>query len=161
MILITDSFGWHLQTYIRGDQIMKNVLIIMMHFKQLYEKYINSNNEEWGMKPLEISLIVFLTNHKEYNTARDFCKMLMIPKSNASNAIRSLLRKDLLSFETDPEDKKINRLFLTEKARPLAEKLIQKQNEFLDIIKGVFTEAEQAEIEEYVIRIDKEIRRHL
>ena len=100
-------------------------LLRVMHVKQLYETSFSEFGLNSGLTLLEMNIMLFLENHAEYNTARDLCNLCMIPKSNASNGIRLLERKGLLRIEFDTMNKKIHRLFLTEKAREFVEELKQ------------------------------------
>lgn len=133
------------------------ILIKVTHIKQLYEDYIYEDKDEIGLKPLEISLLLFLWNHKEQNTARDFCRLCMVPKSNASNGIRMLERKGMLRITTDKEDKKIRRLFITEKAERIARKIAEHQNEFLIEVFNIFTDEEKTLMTDMMNRLDMRV----
>ncbi len=129
-------------------------LIRTMHIKQLYDSYLAENGDELGLTLLEINIILFLANHTAYNTARDLCNMRMIPKSNASNGIRLLERKGMLRIEYDADNKKLHRLFLTEKADHAVAHLKAAQEEFMQELFGCLDEGEPEVLDRLFGKLD-------
>ncbi len=130
-------------------------LIRTMHLKQYYDTIFFESGKELNLTALEMNIILFLENHKEYNTARDLCRLRMIPKSNASNGIRLLERKGMLRIEYDPANKKIHRLFLTDKAHEATQRLKERQDEYLKQIFGVLTTEEIITLDSIFGKMDK------
>lgn len=96
-----------------------------MHFKELFQLVYAQYGEMHHLTETEIQILLFLRDDSVYNTARDICKMRGIAKSNVSNGIRMLERKGYVSIRIDEENRKIHRLSLTEKPRPIAAELWQ------------------------------------
>lgn len=138
-----------------GKKMAGKALIRTMHIKRLYDAYLIESGEQLGLSLLEINVLLFLKNHTAYNTARDLCNMRMIPKSNASNGIRLLERKGMLRIEYDAENKKLHRLFLTEKADDVVKVLKDKQEEFMKELFGVLTEGEAETLDRIFDKLDQ------
>lgn len=138
-----------------GTSMSGQTLIRTMHLKQYYDTVFFESGKELKLTNLEINIILFLENHKEYNTARDLCRLRMIPKSNASNGIRLLERKGMLRIEYDLANKKIHRLFLTEKAHEATELLKKRQEEYLRRILGVLSSEEKAALDTIFEKMDR------
>lgn len=137
-----------------GRMMAGQSLIRTMHIKRLYDSYLVESGEKLGLTLLEINIILFLANHTSYNTARDLCNMRMIPKSNASNGIRLLERKGMLRIEYDAENKKLHRLFLTEKANSAVEQVKAAQEEFMKELFGALDESETEELDRLFDKLD-------
>ncbi len=96
-----------------------------LHFKELYHLVYSEYGEMYHLTETEMEILLFLRDDSAYNTARDICMMRGIAKSNVSNGIRMLERKGYVSIRIDEENRKIHRLSLTEKSRPIAAELWQ------------------------------------
>lgn len=134
-----------------GRQMGGKSLIRTMHIKRMYDTYLAESGKDLGLTLLEVNIILFLENHKEFNTARDLCNMRMIPKSNASNGIRLLERKGMVRIEYDPDNKKLHRLFLTEKASTASKQLKETQDVFMAELFGML-DPEETEMMDRIFR---------
>lgn len=134
-----------------------------MHFKELFQLVYARYGEVHHLTETEMQILLFLRDDSVYNTARDICKMRGIAKSNVSNGIRMLERKGCLRIQIDEENKKIHRLFLTEKSRPIAEELWQLYEDCLERILDGITEEEVSAMQNFFEKCDvnvlKEINR--
>lgn len=63
-----------------------------------------------------LDVILFLANNPEYNTAKDLWEIRGIRSGNASVAIETLVRRGYLKREADAQDRRLQRLILTERA---------------------------------------------
>ena len=116
-----------------------------MHFKELYRLVFEPYGEMYHLTETEMEILLFLRDDSVYNTARDICKMRGIAKSNVSNGIRMLERKGYVSIRIDEENRKIHRLSLTEKSRPIAAELWQIYEECQErILDGITKEEVKA-----------------
>lgn len=87
-----------------------------------------------GINQTAFDVIMFLFNNPEYNTARDICEIRGIRSGIASVAVENLAQNGYLERKRDTEDRRIQRLILTEKARKVTEEGRAAQKEFFDIL---------------------------
>ena len=116
-----------------------------MHFRELFHLVYAQYGEMYHLTETEMEIILFLRDDSVYNTARDICKMRRIAKSNVSNGIRMLERKGYIRIQIDEINKKIHRLFLTEKSRSIADVLQQAYDDCMEkVLEGTTSEERDA-----------------
>ena len=105
-------------------------------------------------------MILFLANNPEYNTAKDLWEIRGIRSGNASVAIETLVRRGYLKREADAQDRRLQRLILTERANEAIAMGRQAQRVFGEQMMSGITEEElqlywkiSEQIRENVIRI--------
>ena len=132
-----------------------------MHFKELFHLVYARYGEMHHLTETEIQILLFLRDDSVYNTARDICKMRGIAKSNVSNGIRMRERKGYVSIRMDEKNKKIHRLALTEKSRPIAGELWQLYESCLaKILKGI-TEEEKDAVYNFFEKCDANVMKEI
>ena len=107
-----------------------------------------------------LDVILFLANNPEYNTAKDLWEIRGIRSGNASVSIETLVRRGYLKREADAQDRRLQRLILTERANEAIAMGRQAQYSFGEQMMGGITEEElqlywkiSEQIRENVIRI--------
>lgn len=107
-----------------------------------------------------LDVILFLANNPEYNTAKDLWEIRGIRSGNASVAIETLVKRGYLKREADAQDRRRQRLILTERAGAAIELGRQAQTTFGEQVTDGIAEEEMQlywkiseQIRENVIRI--------
>lgn len=108
----------------------------------VYEKYCQEVIKQWDLNCTSFQVIMFFANNPELNTARDLCQHWGMKTGIASVAIDQLTQAGLLERLRDPDDRRLQRLYLTERAEPLAEQGRAVQERYFLRIKGDMTEEE-------------------
>ena len=108
-----------------------------------------------------MEILLFLRDDSAYNTARDICMMRGIAKSNVSNGIRMLERKGYVRIQIDETNKKIHRLFLTEKSRTIADVLYKAQKDCMAKILDGISEEELTGTYRFFEKCDANIQKEL
>lgn len=80
-------------------------------------------------------------------------KLLHINKSNVTRAIQTLIKDGFLYKETDPEDKRISRIYPTEKAYQIRPLLVEKMQRWNDIIMSGLTDEEKEKLYELLKKV--------
>lgn len=93
--------------------------------------------------PVEATIISFLHNHPGRDTAAEIVELRMLSKSNVSQAVESLIQKELLLRRQDTEDRRKIHLSLTEKADPITREIEKVWKSFKNKIFRGFTEEEE------------------
>ena len=121
---------------------IRSFFSLMRKSNGVYEKYCQKVTRDWGLNATSFQVIMFFANNPEYNTARDLCQLRGMKTGIASVAIEPLTQGGRLERKTDPKDRRIQRLYQTEKAEPLGELGRAIQERFFNQIKGGLTEEE-------------------
>ena len=107
-----------------------------------------------------LDVILFLANNPEYNTAKDLWEIRGIRSGHASVAIETLVRRGSLKREADAQDRRLQRLILTERANEAIAMGRQAQRVFGEQMMSGITEKEMQlywkiseQIRENMIRI--------
>ncbi len=114
--------------------IANDLLTNMAQSRKLYSLMLSPLGEQYGLAQIEIHILLFLKNNPEFNTARDIEKYRGLAKSNISNALERLRRRQLLRVEKDPKNRRINRIYLEEEGDALARILRKRQEEFFAVL---------------------------
>lgn len=143
----------------RGE-LMVNVETMLSYFKQIRKFYANELNERLkgeNFSPNEISILILLSNNKTINTSSALRLVLGVSKGLISRSVDNLLKKNMIICIQDQDDKRIQRIKLTEQARPILEKI---KKEAQTINKEVLFDIDEKEIlqmEETILKILKRI----
>lgn len=120
-----------------------NILFITRGITKLYEQYLDGIRRENNLSQMEITIICFLHNNPQYDTARDIVEMRMLQKGNVSQGVESLIQKSLLCRTADASDRRKQHLALTEVALPILEKIEVQNKRLINEVFSGFSEEEQ------------------
>lgn len=121
---------------------IKSFFSLMRKSNRVYEKYCETVIRQWGLNSTSFQVIMFFADNPDFNTARDLCRLRDMKTGIASVAIEQLTRMELLERRTDQEDRRIQRLYLTEKAMPLVEAGREVRRRFFQQIQKSMTQEE-------------------
>lgn len=124
----------------------------------VYQRFCQNLIKEWDLNPTSFQVIMFLANNPKYNTARDVCRMRGIKTGIASVAVEQLIQMGYLERRTDPNDRRIQRLYVTDSAAELVERGREVQQEFAREVSCALTPEEFEQYmdltEKIMLRID-------
>lgn len=121
---------------------IKRFFFLMRRASTVFDKYHESLIKKWRLNNTSYEVLMFFADNPENNTARDLCRMLSMKTGIVSVAIEQLSGAGLLERRTDPDDRRIQRLYLTEKAMPIAEEGREIRKQFLERLKQAMSEEE-------------------
>ncbi len=114
-----------------------NILFITRGITKLYEQYLEDFRRTNKLSQVELTIISFLYNNPEMDTASDIVEMRMLQKGNVSQGVESLINRGLLRRNPDSNDRRRNHLSLTDDAIPLVEEIeLQNKRLFNHIFSG-------------------------
>ena len=113
---------------------------------RMYDGMLKPVCERYELTPIEATIISFLYNNAEKDTAADIAEFRMLSKSNISKAVESLIGKSLIKRRQDTADRRKIHLILTEKSAPITAEIDAVRQAFRKRIFEGFTEKE---IEEF------------
>ena len=119
--------------------MQRTVEAMLGYFNQIRQVYANELNKKVAQEkfsPNEMSVLILLSNNKTINTASQLKVILGDSKGQVSRSVEALAEKGLVDCRQDERDRRIQRIYLTERAQPLVVRMkseIEKINEaFLD-----------------------------
>lgn len=118
-------------------------LAMMKKSETVYQRFCQSVIREYDLNATSFQVIMFLANNPQYNTARDLCQMRGIKTGIASVAVEQLIQMGYLERKTDARDRRIQRLYVTDRADDLIRQGRQVQQEFAQTIADGLTQQEQ------------------
>lgn len=135
------------------DSELEETMLVSMHkHKKLYFKYLGQQFDKYDLSPNETLVLFFLKRNPKYNTAKDIMQYLEQTKGLISRSVESLSNKGYISTEVDMKDKRVVRLYITEKGQPFAEEIIRASADFTEMIaEGITNE----EMRQYAIVMNK------
>ena len=121
---------------------IKSFFALMRKSNMVYEKYFDALVRKWGLNSTSFQVLMFFADNPENNTARDMCRMRSMKTGIVSVAIEQLSAAGLLERRMDLNDRRIQRLYLTDKAQPLVEEGRALRVRFFERLKQGMTEEE-------------------
>ena len=128
---------------------------------KLQEKYLESVRDEFNLSRIEIIILTFLHNNPSYDSARDIVEFRMLQRGNVSAAVDTLEKKGYLTRYTDPDDKRIVHLKLTEQTDDIVRAIEEKQEALVSCIFAGFSEDEKKNFAAYNARLYQNVMSHL
>lgn len=102
--------------------------------KKVYEKMFHPALDELKLTQNEVDVLLFLSNNKPLDTAKDIAKYRAISKSLISKSVDSLISKDYLCPEVDEIDRRVIHLKIKSVAIPIVEKLHEIQKNYFALL---------------------------
>lgn len=134
---------------------------IFEHFyagKNLYEQMVMPVCKEYGLTYMEFTVLMFLVNNPQYDTAAQITKIRRLSKSHVSLSLRGLQAKGLVTGQYFPGNQKRLHLCVTETARPVVEQGKKAQKAFgAQLIRG-FAEEEVEQLQSFIDRIHENMK---
>ena len=121
---------------------IKEFFALMRKAGTVFEKYYESLLRKAGLNGTSYQVLMFFADNPENNTARDLCRMMSMKTGIVSVAIEQLASAGLVERRTDPGDRRIQRIFLTEQAAPVVKEGREIRRRFLDRLKQGMSEEE-------------------
>lgn len=129
---------------------------MLSYFNQIRRVYANELNLKFSTEnfsPNEISILILLSNNPSINTSSQLCTILGVSKGLISRSIDALIEKELVSCEKDASDKRIQRIFLTEKSSPVIQRLNREVTNINNEVLKDISKEELQQVETTVTKI--------
>lgn len=129
--------------------------------ENLYNRLIMPVYEKHGLAYMEFTILMFLANNPQYDTAAEIVRYRHLSKSHVSVSVHSLSKKGLISEEYRNNNRKTIHLSVTKNAEIIIRDGRKAQKEFGEILFEGFSETEKKLLSEYIERIDLNVRNSL
>ena len=132
------------------------VLVGFRNILKYYDSLCRRVCKQHGLSQTEFDVLAFLGNNPGLDTARDIVELRLLPKSNVSVAVESLIQRGLLC-RRDTTDRRRIHLSLTNSAPPLLEDVLSVMPRFTACALSGFTAEETRDFEQFYTRIAQNI----
>ena len=110
--------------------------------QNLYERTVMPVCREFGLTYMEFTVLMFLVNNPQYDTAAQIVKIRRLAKSHVSISVKGLQERGFVKGLYFPGNQKTLHLQVTEAADPIIEAGLAAQREFGTILARGFTPEE-------------------
>lgn len=114
--------------------------------QQYLEECIAPVCREYNINSTEMTVLLFVHNNPDKNTARDVIEYSRLAKANVSKAVEHLMRRGLLVRVRDAQDRRLMHLSLTETAERIMPDLHAAAETYL---RGIFADFSPEELRTY------------
>lgn len=118
----------------------------MYTMEQYLQECIAPVCKEYHLTSTEMTMLLFLYNNPEKNTATDIIKYSRMAKANISKAVEHLIRRDLLTRTRDARDRRVVHLCLTETSECMMPDLLGAAERYL---RGIFADFSPQEMRQF------------
>ena len=129
--------------------------------ESLYTATVSPVCEKYGLTYMEFTVLMFLANNPQFDTASDIVRYRHLTKSHVSMSVHSLQDKGLLKGEHHEPNRRTVHLTVLEAAKPIVSDGRSAQKNYGNILFAGFTDAEYELFVSYMKRIDSNITERL
>ena len=133
---------------------VKNYFAHCVDVEELYENMVSPVCEKYELTYMEFTVLMFLTNNPQYDTATQIVKYRHLAKSHVSISIRSLQERGLILGEHKGGNHRTIHLSVADKARDIIAAGRVAQGKFCEIVFAGFS---KEEIEKAIEGIGKSV----
>lgn len=90
-------------------------------------------------------------------TANELAETMGCSRQNVKEILNGLSKKEMIVFELDENDRRKQRIYLTQKTRELAKKYSQKEKEFMRLLYDGISEEEIRNVYRVISRMEKNL----
>lgn len=126
--------------------------------KKIYELQLDPVCKKYSLTMTELSILLFLANNKEYDTASDIVKVRHIAKSHVSVSIHSLIDKEYLTGTYLADDRRTMHLKLTPSTKKIIQDGRKAQKRFGEMLLDGLSENEKEIFKEAMEKVSKNIK---
>ena len=134
---------------------------VFEHFyagKNLYEQMVTPVCKAHGLTYMEFTILMFLANNPQRDTAAQIAKIRQLSKSHVSLSLKGLQAKGLVTGHYFPGNQKTLHLRLTEAAEPVVAQGAEAQKKFGDRLIRGFSPEEVRQLQSLIDRIHENMK---
>lgn len=111
---------------------------------ELYQRMLSPICDEFALSSMELTILMFLSNNPEYDTAAEIVRNRHLAKSHVSTSVRSLEEKGLVRKEQRNGNHRSHHLVLCEKSKDIIQKGKAVQDQFFrKLFRGISEEQKE------------------
>ena len=109
---------------------------------------------------MEFTVLMFLANNPQYNTATQIVRYRHLAKSHVSISIRSLQERGLILGEHKGGNHRTIHLSVSDKARDIIAVGRAAQNKFCEIVFAGFSKEEMEKLQQFTEQVNRNIKEY-
>lgn len=125
--------------------------------KRLFDKLYEPLMKQYGLKKIELEVLLFLNTYKAYDTAKDIVNFKCLSKAHVSKAIESLSKKGYISANCGEQDRRCMHLTITGQAGPVLTEMEKLWSEWENVIYEKVTREERELLKDVMSKIANNI----
>lgn len=137
-------------------QTMEHVIKEFAVIRKVYAKAFSESFAQERFSPNEVNTLIFLAKNPSLNTGRDLSVYLDVSKGLVCRSVDALMKKGLIMAADDENDRRVQRLVLTEKAAPVIEEIFKVNQE---ISRDIFQDIPEEEVQQMERTLEKIIQK--
>ena len=119
----------------QNKDLDKKIIIALERISEAYKVLLWEQSKIYGLSPIQIQIIIFIRYHKdEFSKVSYLSEEFNVTKATVSDTIKTLLKKEYIQKEPDPEDSRSYRILLTQEGKKLADNVSTYPTPLLDAI---------------------------
>ncbi len=130
---------------------------LLTSISDLHQKMLIPVNKKYDLNYTELSILLFLANHPQFDTATDIVRRRRLAKSHVSAALRSLEEKGLLRREYRDGNRRTVHLVLEPASDTPVKDGRAVQEQFFDLMHNGFTSNELKQLEKLYNKINENV----
>lgn len=138
-----------------------DLLLSGQQYKKIQEAYLTPILEEYGINVVDMRVLLFLYEHKSFDTARDIVETHHLAKSYVSKSVDKLIEKGFLVRKHINGDKRYVHLLVKEEMQPAIEAVRKQRNEMLSFLFDGVEEKEMEILKQVAGKVNDNISRLL
>ena len=140
---------------------MENIFTHYAASDSLYTAMVNSVCEKHGLTYMEFTVLMFLANNPQFDTASDIVRYRHLTKSHVSMSVRSLEDKGLLRGEHHEPNRRTIHLTVQVSAGSIVSDGRAAQSEYGKILFSGFSNSKYDQLVSFINRNDENILRYI
>ncbi|MCR4940944.1 MAG: MarR family transcriptional regulator [Treponemataceae bacterium] len=124
---------------------------------ELYELKMKPIAVRYGLTNMELSILLFLANNPEYDTATEIVEIRHLTKSHVSISVRSLEEKCYLKKEYRNGDHRTTHLVLLRSSQEIISTGRKAQSDFMSTLTRNFSKDEIRKLEGFLCRMNENV----
>lgn len=134
-----------------------SIIDFMASVAELYDRRMALISSSFNLTAMELSILLFLANNPDYDTARDIVEKRHLTKSHVSISLRDLMERGFIRKEHRNGNNRTVHLVLLPASDEIVCKGQKAQAAFLSIVTNGFSPTEMENFYSYINRMNNNI----
>ena len=139
---------------------VKNYFAHCVDVEEVYKNMISPVYEKYRLTYMEFTVLMFLANNPQYDTATQIVRYRHLAKSHVSISIRSLQERGLILGEHKGGNHRTIHLSVAGKATDIIAAGRAAQNKFCEIVFAGFSKKEMEKLQQFTEQVNRNIKEY-
>ena len=145
----------------KEDVFVINYFAHCVDVEEVYKNMVAPVCEKYGLTYMEFTILMFLTNNPQYDTATQIVKYRHLAKSHVSISIRSLQERGLVLGVHREGNHRTIHLSVSEKAADMIADGRAAQTRFFEVIFAGFSKEEMEKLQQFTEHVNRNAKEYM